>query len=111
INEYSTDAYKVAMGLVAFLKVHNPQILSDIIYKRYELKEILPKLSIKREHLEYISEVYLLDHLLQYHYKSDEELKNPENQNQFSDLQGYFGRRAPVLEMMFETVEGFNISY
>ncbi|HAB2970453.1 TPA_asm: hypothetical protein GJF65_18230 [Salmonella enterica subsp. enterica serovar Enteritidis] len=111
VSQFSTDAYKVAMGLVAFLKVHNPQILSDIIYKRYELKEILPKLSIKREHLAYISEIYLLDHLLQYHYKSDEELKNPENQNQFSDLQGSFGQRVPVLETMFETVEGFNISY
>lgn len=111
INEYSTDVYKVAMGLVAFLKVHNSQILYDIIYKRYELKEIFSKLSIRREHLECISEVYLLDHLLQYHYISDEELKKTENQNQFSDLQGYFGRRVPVLEMMFETVEGFNISY
>lgn len=110
INNFTSDAFKVAMGLVAFLKVHDSEMLSNIIYKKYELHEILPKLSVNNTHAEFVSEIYWIDHLLQYHYMSDEELQKADVNKRFSDIQSYYGRRVPILENMFETVEGFDIN-
>lgn len=111
INDYTNDTYKIAIGLVAFLKVYNPLLLSGIIFKRYNLNEILPQLSISNSHMADVSEIYFLQRLLQYHYTSDEQLKDPETQKLFSDIHGFYGRRVMLLENIYEVVEGFEISY
>lgn len=111
MNNYGSDVIKVAMGLVAFLKVHNPKLLTDIVLKKIDLKETLSKLSINKSHVNNISEVYYIEHLLKYHYATDEELAESRKQKIYSDIEGFYGRRENLLETMFEIVEGFDISY
>lgn len=110
IHGMSSDIHKVAMGLVSFLKVHNYQVLSDIIYRKYNLDEILPKLSITKSHMSDIIELYYIKHLLEYHYTSDEQLKDNDTQKRFSDIHGVYGRRVMLLETMYELVEGFEVT-
>ncbi|EAP1627779.1 hypothetical protein D6N99_22060, partial [Salmonella enterica] len=111
INNIGNDIFKVAMGLVAFLKVHNPQVLSDIIFRKYGVDEIYLKLSISKSHMRVIPELPLLNHLLQYHFTTDEQLKNPDTKKLYENIESFFGVRVPLLENMCETVEGFEISY
>lgn len=110
IHNMTNDVYKVAMGLVAFLKVHNPHLLSDIIYKKHDLIEIFPKLSITKSHNNEVSELHFLGHLLQYHYTSNEQLKDPETQKRFADIHSFYGRKVMLLENMYELVEGFDVT-
>jgi hypothetical protein len=111
INNYSSDSYKVALGLIAFLKVHDSQLLSKLVYKTCNADEVFSELSIQKNHVFEISEVFVLNNLFKYHYANEEELKNYREKNQFVDIEGGYGRKVPVFESIYETVEGFEVSY
>lgn len=111
INNYVSDSYKVALGLIAFLKVHNPQLLSSIVYKTCNIDEAFSGLSVTKSHIYEISEVFILNNLFSYHYASEDELKDFRAKNQFSDIEGGYGRKVPIFETLFETIEGFEVSY
>ncbi|HCA7357770.1 TPA: hypothetical protein MX306_004110 [Citrobacter freundii] len=111
INNFTNDIFKVAMGLVTFLKVHNPQLLSDIVYRKHRVDDIYSKLSIRKSHMGDIPELLRLNQLLQYHFTSEEQLNNPDTRRMFQDIENFHDSRVPILENMCEIVEGFEISY
>ncbi|MDQ2229213.1 P-loop NTPase fold protein [Citrobacter portucalensis] len=110
VNYYTSDAYKVALGLVVFLKVHNSQLLTEIVLKKIVLKEAIAKLLIYTVHHHNIIEAQFIEYILKYHYATNEELIEERKQRTYSDIEGGYGRRTPLLEGMFKTVEGFDIS-
>ncbi|HBR1497540.1 TPA: hypothetical protein L9L63_003123 [Klebsiella pneumoniae] len=110
INTYRHDIFHVAIGLVAFLKVCNQELLLDITYKNISLEETLNKLQMNEKKSSDITEAYYIAMLLRYHYFTDEELSTPEVKNEFSFISGITGRRNYWLETMLEKVQGFTVS-
>lgn len=111
INKYSTDIFKAVIGLIAFLKVHNPKILSDITLRKNTPDKILSELQILESHLNIVIEVYYINHALTYHYATEEQLKESRNSKTYSEIESYYGRRVPIFETITESIEGFDITY
>nr|WP_304186557.1 P-loop NTPase fold protein [Hafnia alvei] len=114
INNYSVDLYKVSMGFMAFLKVHDQSLLDRIINKRVNTKEVFLELNISLKDTAEIPEIFLLNHALNYHFSTDEELREfrakSNQQTIYDEIEGGYGRRVNFLEKMYENIEGFNIS-
>lgn len=111
IHDYSTDYDKVALALVAFLKVHNTQLLSKLVYKTCSTEDLLMNLSVTLAPPYDIPELYILNNLLQYHFATDEQLIDFRGRGKYSDLEGGYGRRVRIFEPAFEMVEGFEVGY
>ncbi|CAE1145016.1 P-loop NTPase fold protein [Serratia sp. Tan611] len=108
INRYRHEFLFVAIGLVVFLKVHNPSLLIDIKNKVINVDDVLSQLSIN-ESMHDIHEFYYLKDILDYHYLDDSELASSENRERFSYISGVTGRRVRWLDTMYEQVEGFTV--
>lgn len=111
INGYSSEVYKVAIGIIAFLKVHDQILLNDIVHKKIDLETSIRRLNISKKHIGEISEIYQIYHALEYHFITDEALAEKRQTKYFSDIEGFYGRRVKIFETLIESVDGFNISY
>lgn len=110
INTYRHEIFHVAIGLVAFLKVYNQELLLDIMHRNIDLEEALSKLPMSVNKSQEITEAYYIAMLLRYHYFTDEELSSPEIKNEYSFMTGVANRRQHWLETMFDKVQGFTVS-
>lgn len=111
IHAYDTDFYKVALALVAFLKVYNPQLLSKIIYKTCTIQYLFQELTIKPSELFNVDEVYIMNNLLKYHYATEDELKELRLKGENAEFEGGFGRRTRIFEPIIEMVDGFEVRF
>lgn len=111
MDTYRHAVFHVAIALVAFLKVCNQELLFQIMHKSITIDDIQIKLKMERDRSVEITEAFYIVLLLRYHLYSDEELNTPECQKEFSFLTGFAHRRNRWLEVMFDKVQGFNVSY
>ncbi|HIE4797422.1 TPA: KAP family P-loop NTPase fold protein [Serratia marcescens] len=111
VDGYSNDIIKAAMGLVSFLKVHNQELLYDIVNKRVTFDMVIKTLNIHERHLHDIPELYLVVHALEYHFSTDDELAEKRKTKYFSDIEHFIGRRVKIFEKLVESVDGFQIIY
>ncbi|HGG9089443.1 P-loop NTPase fold protein [Enterobacter hormaechei subsp. steigerwaltii] len=110
ISNYRHEILQVAIGFVAFLKVHNQELLVDIMYKRIPLEEVLTQMKIIDEKSQEVTEVYYIMMLLKYHYLTDKELSSVEVKQEYAFMTGIANRRLRWLEAMFANVQGFTVN-
>ncbi|MEN4246306.1 P-loop NTPase fold protein [Serratia marcescens] len=111
MDGYVSDILKAAMGMVAFLKVHNQEMLYDIVNKRVTLEESIKALNIHEHHAHDSPEVYYVIHALEYHFSTDDELAEKRKIKHFSDIESFIGRRVKIFEKLVDSVDGFQILY
>ncbi|HBK4607486.1 TPA: hypothetical protein LLS51_004442 [Serratia marcescens] len=111
MDGYVSDILKAAMGMVAFLKVHNQEMLYDIVNKRVTLEASIKALNIHEHHAHDSPEVYYVLHALEYHFSTDDELADKRKTKHFSDIESFIGRRVKIFEKLVDSVDGFQILY
>ncbi|WP_432502793.1 KAP family P-loop NTPase fold protein [Serratia sarumanii] len=111
MDGYVSDILKAAMGMVAFLKVHNQEMLYDIVNKRVTLETSIKALNIHEHHAHDSPEVYYVLHALEYHFSTDDELAEKRKAKHFSDIESFIGRRVKIFEKLVDSVDGFQILY
>lgn len=111
IHDYSTDFDKVALAFVAFLKVHNSQLLSKLIYKACTIEELFTNLSLSLSPPHILAEMYILKNILEYHFATEEQLIEYRSRGKFNEFEGGYGRRTMIFEPAFEMLEGFDVGY
>ncbi len=107
VNFYRHEIFHVALGLVAFLKVCNEQLLNDITFKIINIDKALSEMKIFNPGE--LTEVYYINMLLKYHYATDQELTTQEMKQEYSFMAGMTGRRIKWLEDLNDTVTGFSV--
>lgn len=110
INNYRHEIFHVAIGLVAFLKIYNQELLFNIMHKKITVEEAVTILRINTNDANNVTEAYYMVMLLSYHFATDQELSEPENKQQYAFMTGVTNRRVRWLENMYEKVEGFTVS-
>lgn len=112
INNFSSSTYHVLLSLIAFLKVVNPELLTDIIHKRKTKDEVIKSLNTKNVEVgKFSTDLYQVIHLLKYHYATQQELDEARNNKIFSDIELFrFGnKRQDVFQDMNYIIENLHI--
>lgn len=109
-NNYSNEVYKVAIAFVAFLKVHNSSLLTEIILKKYSTNEVLQILNIDKNLIMEVKELHLIKYILDYHYINESDLKKARANQEYADIEGFYGRKVDILNIVYSLVEGFDVS-
>lgn len=106
-----TDVEQVAIGFVAFLKVHDSQLLFNIAHKYIELNEVIDRLKLNGNFVNRISAVGLIDRIIRYHFATNEQLATARKTRMYSMIEGADDERIMILEPILDLVEGFETFY
>jgi hypothetical protein len=109
IHNYQHEVFHVGIGLVAFLKVFDQSLLTNIARKNITTAGVLNSLSIA-ENARDITEVYYIILLLDYHFATDEQLAEADMQQLYLFMTAIPGRRITWFETMYDMIEGFTVS-
>jgi metal-responsive CopG/Arc/MetJ family transcriptional regulator len=110
---YINDTYKAATALMAFLKVHNSTLLTEMISRKHNADAIIEALNILDTPFSGSSEYSLIRLILDYHYATENELNKERDKNthKFDEIEGGYRRRVDIMKTVYSSVEGFEISF
>ncbi|MEN4608236.1 P-loop NTPase fold protein [Pantoea agglomerans] len=110
---YVNDTYKTATALIAFLKVHNSILLTEIISKKHNADKVIEALNILDTPFSGSTEYSLIRLILDYHYATDNELSaiRRERNNDFYEIEGGYPRRIDIMKIVYSSVEGFDVNF
>ncbi|WP_230847452.1 P-loop NTPase fold protein, partial [Pluralibacter gergoviae] len=112
IYNFVSNTYQSLLAFVAYLKVVNPELLSDISHKRKPKNEVLKLLNPKNiQNDQFFFSLYSIIHILDYHYASNEELERARNENTYSDIEHFLfgGKRIDIFKRMNNIIDNLHI--
>jgi hypothetical protein len=108
---YATDSYKAATALIAFLKVHNSKLLTEIIFKKHDADTVMKSLNLLETPLLGHAEFYLVRSVLDYHYSTESQLdEHRQKGSKYRDIEGIFGIKVDIMNIVYSSVEGFEVN-
>lgn len=103
------DTYKVATAFVAFLKVHNSTLLTEILAKKHSPATVLNLINIGSSQLDDFVEFHILLNILEYHYISEDQILEKRKSGYYREIEGPFGMKVDILTRLHTAVEGFEV--
>lgn len=110
IRDLSGKNFQVSLALICYLKVCNPKLLDDLIFKRITADNMLKNLHIKPYEIDTDANLSKLNSMINYHLLSDSEMRNRRENSQTKDLllQEIEGSRNERIEYIQNIYNSFN---
>ncbi|QMR74690.1 P-loop NTPase fold protein [Enterobacter sp. RHBSTW-00175] len=110
IRDLSGKNFQVSLALICYLKVCNPKLLDDLIFKRITADNMLKNLHIKPYEIDTDANLSKLNSIINYHLLSDSEMRNRRENSQPKDLllQEIEGSRNERIEYIQNIYNSFN---
>lgn len=110
IHDLSGKNFQVSLALICYLKVCNPKLLDDLIFKRITADNMLKNLHIKPYEIDTDANLSKLNSMINYHLLSDSEMRNRRENSQTKDLllQEIEGSRNERIEYIQNIYNSFN---
>ncbi|WP_448178077.1 KAP family P-loop NTPase fold protein [Serratia marcescens] len=104
-KNYNGEIHKLVIVLVAFLKIHNQELLDQIIFKAIPIDEVFGRLNINGEHLSSLPELKLISSAIKYHFATEEDLFRAKDTGIYKAIEGAYGDREYIFESAMAYVE------
>lgn len=114
IRDLRGKNFQVSLALICYLKVCNPKLLEDLIFKRITADNMLKNLHIKPHEIGTDANLSKLNSIINYHLLSDSEMRNRRENSQPKDLllqeiEGNRNERIEYIQNIYDSLNNMRI--